>query len=247
VDQTWVFDDKYWIVAFGLLLLCALLAVESARRDGARRWFGSDLFQVSALTAAGVFLLPNWIWLPGYLRQLNLIPERMSLAIGVMVVALAALATPRRWHDWAMGGLAAVFFVFLYVDERAINGFEDRMHDAVAGLPPMARLVSNAQADMSVNALTHIVDRECVGRCYSYANYEPSSGQFRIRVTGPTSIVAATPLDSTRLEYGDSPVEERDLPLYRISVAADGSLAVDKMAAGVAVGVSQWNGLRWHR
>ena len=107
----------------------------------------------------------------------------------------------------------------------------------------MARVVSNADADLRINALTHIIDRVCIGRCYSYANYEPSSGAFRVRVTGPTSIVAPTDMDSSRMQNGGYAVKERDLPLYRISVAADGSLVVESMPAGELIGVSQWNGL----
>ncbi len=244
VDQAWVYDDKYWVTAAGMLLVCGLLVAESVRRSGAWRLLGGELFQVFALTAAGIFLLPTWVWVPGYQHALIFIVERMSLTIGVLVVALAATAVPRRWHRWATGALAAMFFLFLYADERALNGFEDQTRAAVAQLPPMARVVSNVDADLHVNALAHIIDRVCVARCYSYANYEPSSGQFRIRVTGPTSIVAATMPDSLRMELGKYVVQERDLPLYRISMASDGSLAVDSMQAGAAIAISQWRRLQ---
>jgi len=243
VDQAWVYDDKYWVAGAGLLLMWAALLWESIRQNGARRLFGSELFQVLALTAAGVFLLPSWVWLPGYQHALVFISERMSLTMGVLVAAVVATATPRRWQRWAIGLLAAVFFIFLYMDERALNGFEDQMRDAVAQLPPMARVVSNADADLRINALTHTLDRVCIGRCYSYANYEPSSGQFRIRVTGPASMVAPTDMDSSRMQNGGYAVKERDLPLYRISAALDGSLAVESMATGELIGVSKWSGL----
>ncbi len=244
VDQAWVYNGKYWVTAAGLLLVFVALAAESIRQNGARRLLDSELLQVIAVTAAGVLLLPSWVWLPGYHHPLVFISERMSLAIGVLLAAVAATASPRRWHRWAIGSLAAVFFVFLYVDERALNRFEDQVRDRVAQLPPMARVVSNADADVHVNALAHMLDRVCIGRCYSYANYEPSSGAFRIRVTGPTSIVTPAALDASHMQRGEYTVEERDLPLYRISVAGDGSLAVDSMPAGTLIGVSKWNGLQ---
>jgi hypothetical protein len=243
VDQVWVYDDKYLIGAAGMLLVCVLLVAESIRRSGARRLFGGELFQVLALTAAGVFLLPTWVSVPGYQHALVFIAERMSLVVGVFVVAVAATASPRPWHRWATGVLAAVFFFFLYFDERALNGFEDQTSAAVAQLPPMARVVNNVDADLRVNALSHIVDRVCVARCFSYANYEPSSAAFRIRVTGPNPIVAATDMDSSRMQIGQYTVQEHDLPLYRISAAADGSLVVDNMPAGTQIGVTQWQGL----
>jgi hypothetical protein len=244
-DQAWVYDRKYPIVGVVLLLEYVALVAESIRRIGARRWFGSETSQALALTAAGIFLLPTTVWIPGFERALLFIAERMSLAAGVLVLAASATGSARRWHAWATGGLAAVFFLFLYGDERALNRFEDRMNVAVAQIPPMARVVSNAQADLRVNALSHIVDRACIGRCFSYANYEPPSGQFRIRITGPTPIVEPTGPLALHMERGDSAVLERDLPLYRISLAADGSLTVDSMAAGARVGASQWRGLSW--
>ncbi len=244
VDQVWVYNAKYWVTAAGLLLVFVALVAESIRPNGARRLLDSELFQVLAVTAAGVLLLPSWVWLPGYRHPLVFISERMSLAIAVLVAALAGTASPRRWQRWAIGSLATVFFIFLYVDERALNRFEDQMRDRVAQLPPMARVVSNADADVHIQALAHTIDRVCIGRCYSYANYEPSSGAFRIRVTGPTSMVAATALDASHMQRGEYIVKERDLPLYLISVAADGSLALENMPAGTPIGVSQWNGLQ---
>ena len=244
VDQTWVYDRKYWVVAFGLLLECVALVAESVRRDGARRLFGGDLFQVLALTAAGIFLLPDAAWLPIYDQPLLFIAQRMSLAAGVLVLAVAATARPRVWHGWSAGALAALFFVFLYADEQTLNRFEDRMATAVERLPPLARVVGNVDPRGRIRPLTHAIDRVCIGRCYSYANYEPTSGQFRVRVTGPTSIVAPTAIESSRMELGKYVVERRDLPLYRISVAPDGSLAVERMTAGARIGVSRWNGLR---
>jgi len=243
VDQAWVFDDKYWVTGTGLLLIWILLLYEAIRQNGARRLAGGELFPVAALTAAGIFLLPSWAWLPGYHHALVFISERMSLTMGILFAALSATAQPRGWHRWMIGVLAAVFFVFLFLDERALNGFEDQTRDRLAQLPAMARVVSNADADLRVNALTHIIDRECIGRCYSYANYEPSSGQFRIRVTGPTAIVAPTDKDSSRMQNGGYAVKERDLPLYRLAAAGDGSLAVESMAVGEMIGVSRWNGL----
>jgi len=243
VDQAWVYDDKYWVTGAGLLLVWIVLLWESVRQNRARRLWGGELFLVFGLTAAGIFLLPTWAWLPGYQHALVFVSERMSLVMGVLAAALAATASPRRWQRWAIGVLAAVFFAFLWVDERALNRFEDQTRDAIALLPPMARVVSNADADLRVNALTHIIDRACIGRCFSYANYEPSSGQFRIRVTGPTAIVAPTDMDSSRMQNGGYAVKQRDLPLYRISVAGDNTLVVESLPAGELIGVSKWNGM----
>ena len=243
VDQVWVYNDKYWIPCLGLLLLFVALAVESIRRRGARSFFGHDLMLVLLATAAGVFLLPTWVYLPGYQHALSFIAERMSLAVGVLAVAAVATVGFRRWHSWVAAAAAAAFFLFLYADERALNRFEDQTRNVVAQLPSMARVVSNADADVRINALTHIIDRVCIERCYSFANYEPGTGQFRIRITGPTTIVAPVH-GSSRIQNGEYVVEARDLPLYRISVAADDSLIVKSMAAGERTGISRWKGMQ---
>jgi len=35
----------------------------------------------------------------------------------------------------------------------------------------------------AVQFIAHSVDRACIGHCFSYSNYEPSSGQFRVRAS----------------------------------------------------------------
>ena len=247
-DQAWVYDDKYLAIASGLLVLMAAMIAEGILRHGARRVTGGRLLDVFALSAAGAFLLPSFVWLPGYERALLFIAERMSLALGVVMAALAATDAARRWHAWAAGALAAAFFLFLYTDERALNGLERRIAAAAKQLPLGARVVTNAHVNLRVNTLSHMLDRACIGRCYSYANYEAPSGQFRIRVTGPTPIVEPTGAQALHMEKGEAPVEARELPLYRISIAPGGTeVMVDSMRAGERVGISEWKGWRERR
>jgi hypothetical protein len=56
-------------------------------------------------------------------------------------------------------------------------------------------------------------DRACISRCFSYANYEPSSGQFRIRVKQGSPVVTASVEDSEEMQGGTYEVREEDLPL----------------------------------
>ena len=66
---------------------------------------------------------------------------------GVLALAVAATGRPRGWHGWSIGALAALFFVFLYADEIALNRFEDRMAAAVEQLPSMARVVETLEPE----------------------------------------------------------------------------------------------------
>ncbi|MGC1910846.1 MAG: hypothetical protein WA660_03335, partial [Candidatus Acidiferrales bacterium] len=56
----------------------------------------------------------------------------------------------------------------------------------------------------------------CLGHCFSYANYEPSSGQFRIRVRPGSPVASASDDDSEDMQAGEYEVQEGDLPAMEI-------------------------------
>ena len=81
----------------------------------------------------------------------------------------------------------------------------------------MQRVISGIEsADWRINSVAHLIDRVCVGRCYSYSNYEPSTAQFRVRADRPNAIVVTGAGDSFDIERGSYVVKERDLPLYQL-------------------------------
>jgi len=112
----------------------------------------------------------------------------------------------------------------------------------VANLPPGQRVVSAfTDPDLNVNALAHMIDRVCIGHCYSYANYEPSSGQFRVQATGENRYVAYPSSRARALEIGVDIVRETDLPLYLMDFAANGTIAVKSVAAGTPLAATSWS------
>ena len=116
------------------------------------------------------------------------------------------------------------------------------MQDAVATLPPGQRVISAIDApSLRVNALAHMIDRVCIGRCYSYANYEPSTAQFRVRAETPNPYVASAYQDSWLMQVGMYVVKDRDLPLYQVDLDAGGQLIVKSLRAGVPCGSTTWN------
>ncbi len=237
LDQVWVFDTKYYFVMMGLLAVWGLLFSLLIRQSGARRVFASVPFQLCLVSAAGIFLLPSTVLIPGFHHTLSYIAERMSLTVGICACALLASAGPRMLERCALLAVGALFFVFLYTDERALNAFEDRMQAAVSAVPPGARVVSElTDSGLRVNALTHMVDRVCIGRCFSYANYEASTAQFRIRALGPNPVVAWRYADSWHLQTGEYVVKKRDLPLYQIGLDSGGRMAVKVLHAGSPCG-----------
>jgi hypothetical protein len=89
-----------------------------------------------------------------------------------------------------------------------------------------------------VNPLTPMMDRSCIGRCYSYANYEPSTAQFRVRVNGENPFVAATYADSYAMQTGKYVVKQQDLPLYQIIADQSGELQVRVPPVGQPCGIT---------
>jgi hypothetical protein len=245
LDQVWVFDGKYYLVLMGLTAVWGLMFLGLVRSRGVREVVGSIQFQLCLISAAAVFVLPGTVLIPGFLHSLSYIAERMSLGVAICVCAMLGAVQPRWLERSALGLVALIFFGFIYRDERALNAFEDRMQNVVSTLPPGRPVISPiVDFDMRVNALTHMVDRVCIGHCYSYANYEPSTGQFRIRAVERNGIVASTYADSWHLQTGEYVATKYDPPLYKIKVDAAGRVFIETVKAGSPCGRTSWKTLQ---
>ena len=216
-DQVSVFESKYHLLEIVLLAVWLSLFAGAVRRRGIARILLGIPLQIFLLASAAIFLLPDAVLLPGYAHPLRYVSQRMSLIAGVACCAMLAGAVPGRRVKIATAVLAGMFFAFLYVDTRALNRVEDLMEQSVARVPAGSRVVS-ALCDerRDVNLLAHTIDRVCIRRCFSYANYEPPSAAFRIRAEGVNPIVVASDADSVALQNGTYIVRPGDLPLYQI-------------------------------
>jgi len=244
-DQVWVFDGKYYVILAGVLLIWGSLFLDLLHSRSRRKVVASIPFQLSVLSAAAVFILPTTVALPGFNHALVFIGERMSLGVGICMCAMLAMAQARAVQRYGLILLAVAFFVFLFRDERLLNGFEDRMDGILTQLPPGQRVVSPIiDPGLRVNALAHMVDRACMGRCFSYANYEPSTAQFRIRAIGANGFVAEQYNDAWELETGRHVVRAGELPLFRIEVSGQGDLAIQSLKAGVLCRSTLWEVLK---
>jgi hypothetical protein len=236
-DQLWVFDGKYYMVLVALLVVWAMLFLDLLKDPGPRWVVSSIPFQFCVISAAVVFILPTTILLPGFHQSLVYIAERMSLGVGVCVCALLAAAHPRDFHRHAMMVVAVVFFGFLYRDEKILNAIEDRMDVVIAHLPAGQRIVSGVDDPyLHVFGVTHMIDRACLGRCFSYANYEPSTAAFRIRAVTANPYVTARYEDSWRMQTGSYVVQEQDLPMLQLVLDEGGRMVVRSLKAGTPCG-----------
>lgn len=136
-----------------------------------------------------------------------------------------ALGVPKRLPPFAAAGfgLATLYFLFLYVDGRGLNRLERDMAALVAKIPPGSRFINSVQeASSRIDVLLHLADSACLGRCFSYANYEPASGHFRVRALGPNPWVLWNRKDIEALEHRFFIVSEKDVPLYQIRLCPHG-------------------------
>jgi hypothetical protein len=129
---------------------------------------------------------------------------------------------PRKWVVMGSALLAAAFFLLLYIDTGRLNNLEERVERLVAALPAGHRVVSDIQPiENSRMVIEHIVDRACIGRCFSYDNYEPPSALFRVRAAPGNSIVYVADTGESGARSETERVEDRvksmDPPVFEIA------------------------------
>ncbi len=217
-DQAFPFDHKYFLTYAGMLFAWVTLALERLRAESLREALRHNLpLQLSLLTVATIVLIPAGIQLPGFTRALEFIPDRMSLALAVCLCAWLATVHPRKEHIIFSTGAAALYFAMLYHDGAALNRLEDQIERTVAQLPRGAKVVAPIELVGSrIPAAGHLLDRACIQRCFAYANYEPTSLQFRVRATGANRYVTAYWGDAFLMQMGTYVVKPEDTPLYQV-------------------------------
>ncbi|MGC2801157.1 MAG: hypothetical protein WCA41_04925, partial [Candidatus Acidiferrum sp.] len=221
VDQLTLYGRRYaalgW-VALILGTLFVLVDVISRRRD-------KSFWQLLRLPIEFYFIaIVSVALLPENLRPsitggwIGLLASRLTAITAIFGLCVMGCLKPRRWHLAGFGACAIVFFAFLYQDTSTMNRMESEAERLVEHLPFGTKVLSTiwAPLDSRVSFIGHFVDRACIGHCFSYANYEPSSGQFRIRVRPGSPVASASDDDSEDMQAGEYEVQEGDLPAMEI-------------------------------
>lgn len=219
-DQFLLFGAHYKIVQKAVLIFVPAAILWDVFQRRRKTEIGSSYavpLQLYALIELGVALLPNGIRFQGFSASLALITERLTSISAVLVCCLLGAMFPRRWHLAGLSAIAAAFFWFLYQDTAVLNRMEAQVETLVAALPPNQRVLGTIKAPPGSRVLIqHMLDRACIGRCFSYGNYEPTTGMFRVYAL-PDNPYNMTDGNSTySMEDGDYEVQARDLPAYQI-------------------------------
>jgi hypothetical protein len=219
-DQLVVFGSRYAFLAgamFAVGLACFIVDVVSRKHEGGFwKRYGLPL-QLYLCVQAGILFLPGAVYFPRYGAPFSLIQERISLIAATMACCILGLIQPRKWHVLGFGAVAAVFFTFLYQDTGSLSQMEDRVEQLVQTVPPGHRVMETIHTDPDWRAyVNHILDRACIGRCFAFGNYEPSTNQFRVRAQKGNRIVMTSFNDTEAMERGTYRVQPLDLPAHQI-------------------------------
>jgi hypothetical protein len=219
-DQFVLFGGHYKIVEAlcGIFVAVALAIDVIARRHERNFWHAYLIpLELYAIAEVAVFLLPDGVRIPGQPAALALITERLTSISAVLICCVLGAMLPRKWHLIALAGIAAVFFTFLYRDTAVINRMEAQVAGLIKTLPPNQRVLATIlKPDASRVLVQHIVDRECIGHCFSFGNYEPASTLFRVQSLPGNKYAMSDFEDVASMEAGDYQMQPEDLPAYQI-------------------------------
>jgi hypothetical protein len=236
-DQLNLFGPRYRIpqVALAAFALIAL-SVDIIRRRGPNQWqYFAIPLQLYVLVELSVQLLPGGIHFPPPTASLALLTERVTSVSAALICCLLGAMQPRRWHLAGFAVIAVVFFSFLYQDTGKVNAMEQQVVKLVSTLPPSQRVMATILPPPGSRVLIqHIVDFACIGRCFSYGNYEPGTGLFRVRALPGNLYVLSDYELAVDMEDGEYTVQPEDLPLYQIyQCSMDGTqLCIRSLQAG---------------
>jgi hypothetical protein len=220
-DQLSLYGRRYATLGLAVLIfavLCILLEVITRRRDKSF-WQSLRLpAELYFIAIVAVALLPENLRPSITGGWIGLLASRLTMITAIFGLCLLGRLKPRKWHLAGFGACAIVFFSFFYQDTAKLNRMESEVERLVDPLPFGTRVLSTiwAPLDSRISFISHFVDRACIGHCFSYANYEPSSGQFRIRVRPGSPVAVASDDDSEDMQAGGYEVQDEDLPMMEI-------------------------------
>jgi hypothetical protein len=220
-DQLALYGQRYFWLA-GVLFLFGVFCVAFdayALHGEIGTWKCFALpFELYLVTFCATALLPENLRLSLYSGWIGLLGSRLTTITAIFGLCCLGSLQPRKWQTAGFTACAVVFFGFLYQDTKWLNRLEANAESLVHALPIGTRVIPTIWAPVGsrVAFVGHVVDRACIGHCFNYANYEPSSRQFRVRVRPGSPVATDSSDDSEDLSAGEYEVQDEDLPLKQI-------------------------------
>ena len=224
--QFWVYGPEYAIVVCGVLIVWFALFLQRLDR---RSVIDDPLIHLWGLSVLGYALMPKSIQLPQYQMPLEFMQYRMSLFVAILLCAVLAGGVHGRSLTRVSGLLASLFFTLVYLDARSLNRVAADLAGTLSNLPPGSRSAISLRdsASWRLNGLEHAGAMVCIGRCFDYGNYEPPSAAFRVRVSGPNTVVVSDMDRAGEIADGTHIVTPAEAPLYTVCAPKAGSAPSD--------------------
>jgi hypothetical protein len=222
-DQFFLYGVKYALPAILTMLVWGWLLIR--RLQARSTWSDGSfaVFSLLAISALAVVILPSELAYANGGAPFGYIPERLSLMIALQILAFINEGVVPRWAVGCLTISAMSFFLFMWKDATALDRLENETRKTVRQLPSGTRVIS-ALCDASMRNITLLVlDRACIGHCFSYANYEPSTRQFAVKASTINPFVMHRHSDVAAVEAGTYAVQESDLPLYQVGLCSPDS------------------------
>jgi hypothetical protein len=220
-DQVFLYGTRYAILAAAMFVFgvaCFLVDALASRSESAFRKERWQLLELYLVSFCATWLLPENVRPIPDAGWIGLLVTRLTIISAIFGLCMIGTVQPRKWHFAGFAALAITFFVFLWQDTSIVNRMESNAEALTSELPFGTRVLSTVWAPPGsrITFIGHVVDRACIGHCFNYGNYEPSSKQFRVRVHPGSPVVTSVTDDAEDMGGGGYEVQEEDLPLKQI-------------------------------
>jgi hypothetical protein len=220
LDQFVVYSARCkWFVSALLTITGAWVAYEALEwREYApvrnRFFLWVELYFLSFIV---ICLLPQDLRLDPTGSWMGLLVSRLTIIAAIFALCALSFLKPRILASAALATCAAFYFAFLYQDTAAVNRLEWNAQQMTNRLPFGTLVIPTIEPRSTrIPYIGHVVDRACIGYCFTYSNYEPSSRQFRLRVRQGSPVATASNVDSQNMEGGGYVVRPGDPPFINV-------------------------------
>src|ERR1700730_8181564 len=221
LDQLVLYSAHYRFVAYALLAIFIFwLASEDVQRRQAPI-LSSPFFLVVELYLVAfcvTSLLPQNLRAGPYSAWIGLLVSRLTIISALFALCILSSLRPRKPAAIATLACSLLFFILLYRDTATLSRLESHAESITAKFPFGTRVIPTLTSpdDSRIQFVQHIVDRACIGHCFTYSNYEPSSGQFNVRVLPGSTLIAHHAAVAQEMEAGNYIVRASDPPFVDI-------------------------------
>jgi hypothetical protein len=205
-DQLLLYSARYRLpsdLLAGFVLVCVAADVYILRKSQEPRSTYPLPLQLYGLAFFAGIYLPSAVQLSAFPVPVAFLQDRLTSVTAILACCVLGVARPQRWHLPCLTAIGAIYFLFLYTDTGTLNKMEEQIESYARAMPPGQRVIADiAPVAGSRLLIYHIVDRACIGHCFSYGNYEPSSAQFRVRALAGNPVVVSETARFAQIENG---------------------------------------------